>query len=111
MKVIMKLTCLLLLLLVLTGCRSDTVYVQIGAGAATTETPAQTTEITPSDTTEELPAGTETVASDEDMVWIPVNGGQKYHQTATCSSMIDPKQITKAEAEQQGFTPCKRCCD
>ena len=43
------------------------------------------------------------------MVWIPTNGGKKYHSNSGCSNMIDPIQVTKSEAEGQGFTPCKRC--
>lgn len=43
------------------------------------------------------------------MVWIPTNGGTKYHSSAGCSNMIDPVQVTQSEAESRGFTPCKRC--
>lgn len=43
------------------------------------------------------------------MVWIPTNGGTKYHRRASCSSMIDPEQVTQEEAERRGFTACKRC--
>lgn len=42
-------------------------------------------------------------------VWIPTNGGQKYHKTASCSNMKSPEEVTKSEAEARGFTPCKRC--
>lgn len=42
-------------------------------------------------------------------VWIPTNGGQKYHKTASCSNMKNPEQVTQSEAESRGFTPCKRC--
>ncbi len=45
----------------------------------------------------------------ETMVWIPTNGGTKYHTHAGCSNMEDPEQVTKSEAESRGFTPCKRC--
>ena len=43
------------------------------------------------------------------MVWIPTNGGTKYHTHAGCSNMEDPEQVTQSEAESRGFTPCKRC--
>lgn len=43
------------------------------------------------------------------MVWIPTNGGTKYHTHSGCSNMIDPIEVTQSEAESQGFTPCKRC--
>ncbi|MDY4191706.1 MAG: hypothetical protein SOX72_05755 [Oscillospiraceae bacterium] len=45
----------------------------------------------------------------ETMVWIPTNGGTKYHTHAGCSNMEDPEQVTQSEAESLGFTPCKRC--
>ncbi|MBR2311273.1 MAG: hypothetical protein IKA47_12205 [Oscillospiraceae bacterium] len=43
------------------------------------------------------------------MVWIPTNGGTKYHRHAGCSSMEDPEYVTKGEAEYLGFEPCKKC--
>lgn len=43
------------------------------------------------------------------MVWIPTNGGKKYHSKSTCSNMQDPKQVDPADAEAQGFTACKKC--
>ena len=45
----------------------------------------------------------------ETMVWIPTNGGTKYHTHAGCSNMEDPEQVTQSEAESRGFTPCKKC--
>ena len=45
----------------------------------------------------------------ETMVWIPTKGGTKYHTNAGCSNMEGPEQVTQAEAESRGFTPCKRC--
>lgn len=43
------------------------------------------------------------------MVWIPTNGGTKYHSNQYCSDMENPKQVTEEEAIDQGFTACKRC--
>lgn len=43
------------------------------------------------------------------MVWIPTNGGKKYHTHSGCSNMDDPEYVTIEEAEELGFTPCKRC--
>lgn len=43
------------------------------------------------------------------MVWIPTNGGAKYHNASTCSGMRDPAHVTLEAATSQGFTPCKRC--
>ncbi len=45
----------------------------------------------------------------KNMVWIPTKGGKKYHNTKTCSNMDDPDHVTKEEAEDLGFTPCKKC--
>lgn len=51
------------------------------------------------------------VSAPEDaiMVWVPTKSGKKYHSKPDCSNMSDPKQITQEEAEEQGFTPCKKC--
>lgn len=46
---------------------------------------------------------------DATMVWVPTKSGKKYHSKPDCSNMRDPKQITQEEAEEQGFTPCKKC--
>lgn len=43
------------------------------------------------------------------LVWIPTNGGTKYHSKSSCSNMDNPMQVTKEHAEANGFTPCKRC--
>lgn len=43
-----------------------------------------------------------------DMVWIP-SSGTKYHSKSTCSNMKNPKQVTKEEAEEDGYEPCKKC--
>lgn len=45
----------------------------------------------------------------ETLVWIPTNGGKKYHTHSNCSNMDDPIQVTKSEAVSQGFDACKRC--
>lgn len=43
------------------------------------------------------------------MVWIPTNGGHRYHSKSTCSGMIDPECVPLDQAEALGFTPCGRC--
>ena len=93
----------LLVALFLCGCRSDTIYVQIGNGGTN---PPQTTAA-PAPETTEIPGSTGEPQGE--LVWIPTNGGTKYHKESTCSSMQDPKQVTMEEAEKQGFTACKRC--
>lgn len=73
------------------------------------KTPAPTAKPTAKpqkDTPVVVPSGSE----DEDgMVWIPTNGGTKYHSKSTCSGMDDPQYVSVSKAESLGFTPCKRC--
>lgn len=47
-------------------------------------------------------------ASNGTMVWIPKTGS-KYHSRSGCSNMKNPSQVTKQEAERQGYDPCKKC--
>lgn len=47
--------------------------------------------------------------SGENLVWIPTNGGTKYHSKSGCSNMKNPIQVTLETAVANGFTPCKRC--
>lgn len=43
------------------------------------------------------------------MVWIPTNGGTKYHSHSGCSNMKNPRQVTRDEAESLNYDACKRC--
>lgn len=43
------------------------------------------------------------------IVWVPINGGTKYHNKSTCSKMQSPQQVTLSEAKRLGFEPCGRC--
>ena len=64
-----------------------------------------------SQSTPETPATPTTDSSGEpeaDMVWIP-KSGTKYHSHSGCSNMKNPSQVTKEEAEDRGYTPCKKC--
>ena len=45
----------------------------------------------------------------ETTVWIPTNGGKKYHSKSSCSNMKNPVQVTVREAVSSGFEACKRC--
>lgn len=51
----------------------------------------------------------EQIISSSEMVWIPTNGGKKYHSKSTCSQMIAPEYVTVSQAISQGFTACARC--
>lgn len=42
-------------------------------------------------------------------VYIPTNGGTKYHEWSGCSEMENPQRVTIQEAEKLGYTPCKKC--
>lgn len=42
------------------------------------------------------------------IVWV-TEKGKKYHNKSTCSAMKSPIEISKEQAEQQGYEPCKRC--
>lgn len=41
-------------------------------------------------------------------VWVSPSGS-RYHLTATCSGMKTAEALGLAEAEEKGYTPCKRC--
>lgn len=43
------------------------------------------------------------------MVWIPTNGGKRYHNNSSCSGMINPRRVDLGEAKYLGFTACGRC--
>ena len=45
----------------------------------------------------------------DEIVWIPLHGGKKYHRNSDCSSMYEPRQVPVVCAEGLGFTFCKRC--
>ncbi len=45
----------------------------------------------------------------EKLVWIPTNGGTKYHSISTCSNMINPLEVPLSEAISKGFEAYKRC--
>ena len=72
-------------------------------------TPVPTPELTPEPTPEPTKAPTPKPTASEPLVWIPTNGGTKYHNKSSCSNMKSPIQVTKSEAINQGFTPCGRC--
>lgn len=76
-------------------------------------TPAPT-EVLQAEELPEAEAALETAGgtAQSDTVYIAGSGqGTKYHSTPNCSSMKDPVALTRAEAENRGYTPCKRCCN
>lgn len=90
-----------------------------------TPKPSQTPKPTPTSTPEPTPAPTpaptptpvptppptpEPAAEPvEQMVWIPTNGGKKYHSKSSCSGMKNPAQVSISSAKAQGFEACKKC--
>ncbi|MBE7021557.1 MAG: hypothetical protein E7411_09025 [Ruminococcaceae bacterium] len=42
-------------------------------------------------------------------VWIPTDGGKKYHSRSNCSGMDNPTQIDAEDAIQQGYSKCGKC--
>lgn len=67
---------------------------------------SETTETTSSST--EQNNTNDNQATSGEMVWIP-KSGKKYHSHSGCSNMSNPSQVTKEEAEDRGYTPCKKC--
>lgn len=43
------------------------------------------------------------------LVWVPTQGGKKYHSRSGCSGMENPMQVSIETAEANGYTPCKKC--
>lgn len=41
-------------------------------------------------------------------VWIP-RTGSKYHSNSRCSNMKSPSKVSKQDAINWGYTPCKKC--
>ena len=74
---------------------------------ATGDSSGPSNESSSKPSTEQTPSNDNQAASD-DMVWIP-NSGSKYHSRSGCSNMKNPRQVTKQEAENEGYEPCKKC--
>ena len=43
------------------------------------------------------------------LVWIPMHGGRKYHSREGCSDMIEPREVPVNCAIALNFGPCGRC--
>ena len=42
-------------------------------------------------------------------VWIPTDGGAKYHSRSNCSSMNNPVMVMENDAMSKGYSKCGRC--
>lgn len=75
--------------------------------------PEESADLSEQNTENVSVGGSVTVPTFEDtegnLVWVPVNGGKKYHSKASCSNMTNPMQVTVEHAVANGYTPCKRC--
>lgn len=74
----------------------------------TTTTATTTTTTTAAETTTTTITTTAKAPTQTAMVWIP-QSGSKYHSKAGCSNMKNPSQVSKDEAINAGYEPCKRC--
>ena len=82
--------------------------------ASTTEKPTEeVTEKPLTDNTTGEQSNSVTVPSEPEtganLVWVPTNGGTKYHSKSSCSGMKDPIQVTEETAIANGYEPCGRC--
>ena len=75
-------------------------------GSLTKEDPAPAETEQPVQTPTEVP---QEAQDTEERVWIPTNGGSKYHSNPSCSKMKNPQEVTISQAKSRGFTACKRC--
>lgn len=92
------------------------VFAGIGENSTQQTTEATTAPIETTAPTETAPPETEpevteppaTEAPAEEFVWIP-QSGTKYHSKSSCSGMKGPSQVTKSQAIEMGYEPCKKC--
>ncbi len=54
------------------------------------------------------PSSSQSNHTNSAMVYIPKTG-KKYHSNANCSNMKNPRQVSLSEAQNRGFTACKKC--
>ena len=68
--------------------------------------PSNNTANSSSSSSVTVPTHEDTVGN---LVWVPVNGGKKYHSRSGCSNMENPMQVTVDHAQALGYTACKKC--
>ncbi len=91
----------------------DVIVLYESGTAAANEAPETyvTPETRPVETAAETEAEIEAQTEPENgeaLVWI-TESGTKYHSSASCSKMKEPKQVTRDAAVADGYEPCKRC--
>lgn len=96
--------------LVLKSAPDESAFSSFSGSSANTSRPTSTPKPTPKATPKPVQTPTPvTAAKSERMVWIPTNGGKKYHANSSCSGMKNPAKVTISEAISRGFDPCKKC--
>ena len=45
----------------------------------------------------------------DSIIWVPMHGGKKFHAAPECSGMVEPRQMSTANAAALSFTACKKC--
>ena len=43
-----------------------------------------------------------------DVVYVPTDGGKKFHRKDDCSDMLDPRKISRRNAEEIGIEGCRK---
>ncbi len=90
-------------------------YADGSSSQASSTPPATTTPaVTPSQASSQNESSKNSVTvpqaeTGENLVWIPIAGGTKYHTKSSCSNMKDPIQVSEETAKANGYEPCKRC--
>ncbi|BCZ46908.1 competence protein ComE [Clostridium gelidum] len=56
-----------------------------------------------------LKTNTTSANQNEEMVWVANKTAKVYHSTKTCSNMKNPTQMSLADAQAKGLTPCSKC--
>ena len=44
-----------------------------------------------------------------EVVYVPTDGGKKFHDNIKCSKMIDPRKVSRRNAEKLGIDDCGIC--
>ena len=53
--------------------------------------------------------GSDEESENAETVWVPTDGGKKYHKGPNCSGMLDPRKISLQNAWILGIDDCGKC--
>ena len=79
------------------------------ADSSSTGTSSSSSSLASASVSGSTEATTDAANTTEATVWIPTNGGTKYHSNSSCSNMKNPQQVTLSQALAAGYTACKKC--